>query len=165
MKTITRFPRNTLAAVLLAVAISGGVTTIYAGSQDGPAPQTQRGPGYGPGLDYGNGMMDGYGPVGGFGTGMMLMYGPDWRSYRDYTFNANSDEILRSDSHKAREVASYIDRNPSLTVGLDGSNERNVLAVRHALIMAGVPASKIQTGAYGDPQLRRDGRVAVLVSN
>lgn len=48
----------------------------------------------------------------------------------------------------------------SLRVGLDGSNERKVLAVRHALIMAGVPASRIQTGAYGDPQLRRDGRVA-----
>jgi len=32
-------------------------------------------------------------------------------------------------------------------------------------MVAGVPASKIRTGAFGDPQLRRDGRVAVLVSN
>ena len=163
MKTITWFPKNALAAVL-AIAMSGGTTITYAESHDTPAPQTQRGPGYGPGLDYGNGMMGGYGTAGGFGTGMMEVYGPDWRLYRDYTFNADSDEILRSDSHKAREIASYIDRNPSLRVGLDGSNEGNVLAVRHALIMAGVPSSKIQTGAYGDPQLRRDGRVAVLVS-
>jgi hypothetical protein len=33
-----------------------------------------------------------------------------WSSYRDYTFNANSNEILRSDSGKAREVANYMDR-------------------------------------------------------
>lgn len=155
MKTITRFPRNALAAVLLAIGMSGGAITIHAESQDQPAPRMQG--------EYGDGMVGGYRPLGGFGTDMMV-YGPNWRSYRDYTFNANSDEILRSDGHKAREIASYIDQNPSLRVALDGSSERNVLAVRHALIMAGVPASKIQSGAYGDPQLRRDARVAVLVS-
>ena len=86
-------------------------------------------------------------------------------AYRDYTFNTNSNEILRSDSGKAREIASYMDQNPSRRVGIDGSNERRVGVVRDALMVAGVPASKIQTGAFGDPQLRRDGRVAVLVSN
>jgi hypothetical protein len=35
--------------------------------------------------------------------------------------------------------------------------------VRSALIEAGVPASKIQSGAYGDPQQRRDRRVDVMV--
>ena len=39
------------------------------------------------------------------------------------------------------------------------------MVVRGALIVAGVPSAKIQTGAFGDPQLRRDGRVGVLVSN
>jgi len=34
-----------------------------------------------------------------------------------------------------------------------------------ALIAAGVPANRIQTGAYGDPQMRTERHVAVLVSN
>lgn len=33
-----------------------------------------------------------------------------------------------------------------------------------ALLQAGVPSYKIQTGAFGDPQMRRDRRVDVLVS-
>ena len=102
------------------------------------------------------------GPIG--AQGPMVGNG-SWNAYRDYTFNTNSNEILRSDSGKAREIASYMDQNPSRRVGIDGSNERRVGVVRDALMVAGVPASKIQTGAFGDPQLRRDGRVAVLVSN
>jgi hypothetical protein len=34
-----------------------------------------------------------------------------------------------------------------------------------ALKDAGVPAYKMQTGAFGDPQLRGERRVAVLVSS
>ena len=88
-----------------------------------------------------------------------------WSSYSTYTFNTNSNEILRSDGNKAKEIANYLDQNPSLQVGLDGANERRVVVVRDALIVAGVPSAKIQTGAFGDPQLRRNGRVGVLVSN
>jgi hypothetical protein len=44
-------------------------------------------------------------------------------------------------------------------------DERRVGNVRDALINAGVPAYKIQTGAFGDPQLRRSGRVAVLLAS
>jgi outer membrane protein OmpA-like peptidoglycan-associated protein len=67
-------------------------------------------------------------------------------------------------------------QNPSLQVGIDGSmdprgrdprdqnlSDRRVGAVRDALIQAGVPASKIQTGAFGDTRLARDRRVEVLV--
>ena len=68
-------------------------------------------------------------------------------------------------SNRAREIAEYTNENPSYRVAIDGSNRRHVGNVRDALISAGVPASKIQTGAYGDPQLRGDRRVAVLVSN
>ena len=91
--------------------------------------------------------------------------GGTWSVYRDYTFNANSDDITRSDSDKAREIADYSRQNPSYLVGIDGNNKRRVQSVREALIAAGVPADKIQAGAFGDPQLRRDLRVAVLVSN
>lgn len=88
-----------------------------------------------------------------------------WSSYRDYTFNANSNEILYSDSSKAREIAYYLGQNPSLRVGIDGANAGRVGVVHDALITAGVPASKIQHGPFGNSQLRSDGRVAVLVSN
>jgi outer membrane protein OmpA-like peptidoglycan-associated protein len=91
--------------------------------------------------------------------------GGSWSPYRDYTFNVNSDDILSSDSSKAREIASYMDQNPSFRIAIDGSSERRVNAVRNALLDAGVPSYKIQTGAFGDPQRRTDNRVAVLVGN
>jgi outer membrane protein OmpA-like peptidoglycan-associated protein len=75
------------------------------------------------------------------------------------------------------EIAGYMAHNPSLEIGIDGStnpsggaptnqdlNKRRVAAVHNALINAGVPASKIQAGTFGDPQLRRDGRVEVLIT-
>jgi len=91
--------------------------------------------------------------------------GENWSSYRDYRFNVNSDDILSSDGNKAREVADYLQQNPSARVAIDGSSERRVSRVRTALMDAGVPAYKIQTGAFGDAQQRRDGQVMVLVSN
>ena len=91
--------------------------------------------------------------------------GGSWSLYRDFTFTADSDNFVSSDGNKAREIAEYTNENPSYRVAIDGSNGRHVGNVRDALISAGVPASKIQTGAYGDPQLRGDRRVAVLVSN
>ena len=73
--------------------------------------------------------------------------------------------IATHNAGKAREIADYLNQNPSARVAIDGSRERRVNNVRDALIGAGVPPYKIQTGAFGDPQLRRDSRVAVLVSN
>ena len=109
------------------------------------------------------------GPQGAIGSmgaqGPAAATGGTWSSYRDYTFNGNSDDIVSSDGNKAREVASYVNQNPSLRVAIDGFSERRVINVRKALIDAGVPANRIQTGAYGDAQARRDGHVAVLVSN
>jgi outer membrane protein OmpA-like peptidoglycan-associated protein len=65
-----------------------------------------------------------------------------------------------------------VNQNQYQRVGIDGLldpnnvdlSNRRVVAVREALIRAGVPASKIQYGAFGDPQQRLDGKVAVLVS-
>jgi outer membrane protein OmpA-like peptidoglycan-associated protein len=104
------------------------------------------------------------GPIGPTGAQGLIAGNGGWNSYRDYTFNTNSNEILRADDTKARDIAIYMDQNPSLRIGLDGSNTRRVGVVREALIEAGVPSSRIETGAFGDPQLRRNGRVAVLVS-
>jgi hypothetical protein len=49
-------------------------------------------------------------------------------------------------------------------VGIDGHNAVRVDAVRVALIDAGIPAARIETGTFGDPQARRDNQVAVLMS-
>jgi outer membrane protein OmpA-like peptidoglycan-associated protein len=68
------------------------------------------------------------------------------------------------------EIASYMAQNPSLQLGIDGSGNQQLAepradSVRAALIDAGVPPSKIQMGAFGDPQYTRDRRVAVMIGS
>jgi outer membrane protein OmpA-like peptidoglycan-associated protein len=94
-----------------------------------------------------------------------------WTSYRDFNFDRGRSELQASDADTVAEIASYSAHNPSLRIGIDGSMdagnprlaERRVSAVRDALMRAGVPTDKMETGAFGDPQLRRDGRVEVLL--
>ena len=99
-----------------------------------------------------------------------------WTAYRDFTFYGDRSNLQPSDVTMADEIAGYMAQNPSLQLGIDGSmnpnsaepsnqdlSNRRVRAVRDALIQAGVPAGKIQTGAFGDPQLRRNRRVDVLL--
>ena len=98
-----------------------------------------------------------------------------WTSYRDYVFAYNDAQVQSSDANKSAAIAAYLNDNPSLQIGLDGSidprgadpkdrdlAERRVEAVRVTLLNAGVPAHKIKTGAFGDPTTRRDRRVEVL---
>ena len=59
----------------------------------------------------------------------------------------------------------YLSQNPTYRVALDGVNSDNVGKVRSAMIDQGVAPSRIETGAYGDPALRGDRNVAVLMSN
>lgn len=77
----------------------------------------------------------------------------------------SSDDIVRTDAGKAAEVAEYLQQYPSASIGIGDSCERPVGRVRRALIAASVPAARIRTGAFGAPELRRDGRVGVLVSD
>lgn len=102
------------------------------------------------------------GPAGARG---LIAPGNGWSVYRDYSFGRDGDGIGRSDIDKAREIAAYADQNPSYRIGIDGGHQRRVGNVRSALIDAGVPADRIETGAFGDPQLRGDNRVAVLIRN
>jgi outer membrane protein OmpA-like peptidoglycan-associated protein len=96
--------------------------------------------------------------------------GERWSSYRDFWFDYDSVRIDATDSSKVADVASYMKQNPSYRLGIDGAmnnadlGERRVDSVREALIKAGVPAYKIYTGAFGDPQLRRERRVEILFS-
>jgi outer membrane protein OmpA-like peptidoglycan-associated protein len=82
-------------------------------------------------------------------------------------------DLTSSDSTKASDIARYLRQNPGQQVGIDGSvdskntdlSNRRVSAVRNALLQAGVPSYKIQTGAFGSPDFQSDRRVAVLVSS
>ena len=73
--------------------------------------------------------------------------------------------------NQVSEIADYLKANPSLNAGLDGSTEprnrdmtdQRVGTVRDQLIKAGVPASRIQAGSFGDNQQPHDGRVVVLI--
>jgi outer membrane protein OmpA-like peptidoglycan-associated protein len=117
------------------------------------------------------------GPVGATGAQGVVGVVEGWTSYREFVFGYDKSAMQASDATKINEIAAYLKRNPSLQVGVDGSmdprgtdprnqelSDRRVSAVRNALIQAGVPAQRIQTGAFGDEDLRRDRRVEVLIS-
>src|SRR5438067_2088765 len=82
-----------------------------------------------------------------------------WNLYRAFTFEGRSDDITGADSNKARDIANYLNRNPSFRVAIDGPSARYVHSVVDALKDAGVPASKLQTSAFGDPPFHSDRRV------
>jgi outer membrane protein OmpA-like peptidoglycan-associated protein len=116
------------------------------------------------------------GPVGATGAQGVVGVVDRWTSYREFMFDYDRSDMQAADSSKVNEIAAYMNQNPSLQVGIDGSmdprgtdplnqdlSDRRVSAVRNALIQAGVPAYKIQAGAFGDARLTRDRRVEVLI--
>jgi hypothetical protein len=86
-----------------------------------------------------------------------------WTLYRDFNFSGESDTIRDVDRTKAREVAQHMVLNPTMRVGLDGLNQGRVSSVREALIQAGVPEWRINSGAFAEPHMRGTRRVLVLV--
>ena len=97
-----------------------------------------------------------------------------WTSYRNFRFDGTQSDIRSGEMGQVAEIATYIQQNPSIMVGIDGYAEtsgmdafnlsqRRVNTVRDALIQAGVPAERIQAGAFGDQRLKSNGRVEVLV--
>jgi hypothetical protein len=106
------------------------------------------------------------GPVGPTGVrGPIAINAGVWTGFWDYTFNGSSNEILHYDRRMAGDIANYVSENQTRRIGIDGADPTRVEIVRQALLNAGIAYSKIQVGPYGDPKLRRYGRVAVLVSN
>jgi outer membrane protein OmpA-like peptidoglycan-associated protein len=101
-----------------------------------------------------------------------------WTSYREIWFVADKAELDDAQAAKVSEIATYLKENPSLQVGIDTTadtresnrqhNQRiaddRLAVISDALIEAGVPASRIKSGSFDDPALRRDRRVAVLIS-
>lgn len=101
-----------------------------------------------------------------------------WSTLQNFWFDSNKSTIHPADMAKVTEIATYMKQNPSLQIGIDstlnandndyGNYDRDLAenrgeAVQKALIAAGVSASKIESGAFGDNSLRRDGRVEVFV--
>ena len=93
-----------------------------------------------------------------------------------FTFDFDEARIQPSDKDKVARTAAYVAANPSSEIGLDGHSDPNgnglrnqnlmdqrIAAVRDALIQAGVPSEKIQTGKFADPQSRRDREVAAVI--
>ena len=96
-----------------------------------------------------------------------------WTSFRDFWFDSNRSELQSSASEQVSDIANYVRRHPEQRVGIDGAidprraelSNRRRISIRNALLRAGVPANRIETGDFGNPQLRRDLRVEVLVGN
>ena len=86
-----------------------------------------------------------------------------WSLFLDFTFTAENDAISDTDRTKPRRVAHYLENNPKLRVGLDGMNQNRVSSVRVALIHAGIEPARIQVGAFGEPRLRGERRVLVMI--
>jgi outer membrane protein OmpA-like peptidoglycan-associated protein len=102
----------------------------------------------------------------------------NWSTLQSFWFDADTATMHTADTSKVTEIAAYMKSNPSLQIGIDSTLQadnpdhqrfdRDLAsnrgeAVKKALVEAGVPASRISSGAYGDNRLRRDGRVEVLV--
>ena len=164
----------------------------------GPAgPQGPQGiagpPGSGQGMAGPAGPAGPQGPAGAQGVaGSMGAQGAraaaaNWTKFNDILFDFDKSAIRTNEMVKVSEVADYAKQNPSVNVGIDGHtdprgtdlynqglSERRVGVIRDALIQAGVPASRIHSGAFGESRpkcndkteacYQRERRVEVLIS-
>ena len=109
-----------------------------------------------------------------------------WVSLRDILFDFDRAEIRPSEMSKISDIASYVDQNPNVRLGIDGAtdllrgtnqynatlSQRRIANVRDALVRSGVSANRIETGGFAAERARcsdstercsqRDGRVEVL---
>lgn len=109
-----------------------------------------------------------------------------WISLRDILFDFDTADIRSSELSKISDIAAYVNQNPSVRVGIDGStdllrgtnqynvalSERRIANVRDALIRTGVSADRIEMGRFGAERAKcndsiqtcsqREGRVEVM---
>jgi peptidoglycan-associated lipoprotein len=112
--------------------------------------------------------------------------GTKWTTFKDILFDFDKSNVRANEVSEIDKIAAYVQQNPSVSVGIDGHadprgtdgynqslSERRVSAIKDALMKAGVPTEKIQTGAFGESRLKcneqteacwqRDRRVEVLM--
>jgi outer membrane protein OmpA-like peptidoglycan-associated protein len=88
-----------------------------------------------------------------------------WESAEDISFQRNRAEIQAKCASKITRLATWVKAHPLVVVALDphrdqssaftgetasGIHDRRVRSVRDALVAAGVPAQRIQTGPVGE---------------
>ncbi len=109
-----------------------------------------------------------------------------WVTFADFLFDFDQSVIRTSETSKVDKLGQYMKDNPNIEIGIDGYadprgttqynqplSQRRVDAIKAALVSAGVPSARIQTGAFGETRLKcseateacwqRDRRVEVLV--
>ena len=119
-------------------------------------------------------------------AGVVAAAGDSLELVNEFMFDYDRSDIRYSESRKPAEVAAYMSQNPSVRLGIAGYtdtqstdqynlplSQRRVATVRDALIQAGVPADRIETGTFGTDRpmcnssteqcSQREGRVEVLV--
>ena len=120
-------------------------------------------------------------------AGVAGAQGPRWVTFKDILFDFDQSNLRADEQSEIDRIVSHLKENPSITVGIDGHtdprgtdrynqllSERRVGAIKGALMKAGVPAEKIETGAFGKSRPKcndkseacwqRDRRVEVLMS-
>jgi outer membrane protein OmpA-like peptidoglycan-associated protein len=108
-----------------------------------------------------------------------------WVSLRDIIFDFDRADLRPSEMRKISDIASYVNQNPTVRLGIDGStdlrgtnqynvalSQRRVANVRDALVRTGVSADRIETVGFAAERAKcndatercsqRDGRVEVL---
>jgi len=99
-----------------------------------------------------------------------------WALYQDFTFDRTETRLTSSQVNSVAEIAEYMESNPSLEIGIDGSleglsstrSERELsnaraTSLRDALIRAGVSEDRIQVGAFANPNGRQQGEIHLLI--
>ena len=109
-----------------------------------------------------------------------------WIAFADILFDFDQSAIRSTETDKVAKLGQYMKDNPNIEIGIDGYadprgsdrynqalSQRRVDAIKAALLGAGIPSDKIQTGAFGETRLKcpdateacwqRDRRVEVLV--
>lgn len=100
-----------------------------------------------------------------------------WSNHTHFKFDGEQARIREEDYSKLTKIASLVQADPTLHVGIEGSldmngsvardrvlGERRIDGLRNALIRAGVPAHRIEIGTFGNIQTRHDGQVEVFLS-
>lgn len=106
--------------------------------------------------------MGAQGPTGSFGSQGPTGSVGGWTVFRQVWFDHDQANIRSDEMYKVSEVATYLQQNPSIRLGIDTIDDpyttndyrrtlaqRRVDAVRNALINAGLPADKIHKGSIG----------------
>lgn len=147
----------------------------FAGVQGSIGPQGPAGP---------QGAQGPAGPAGVAGASVAMK---GWTKFKDFLFDFDKSDLRSNEESKVSEIKAYMQQNPAVIVGIDGYtdprgtdkynqalSERRVETIRAALANAGVPNSKITTGAFGEMRLKcqeqtqacwqSDRRVEVLIS-